>query len=163
VVLTGGEPTLHKRLPDIISVLRNKGLKIKLDTNGLLPEMINLCKPDYLAMDLKTDPAQYARLGGEYNNIPERIFQSIEIVKSMGTNAEIRITAAPPLIDDNTIKTIADLVNGVSKIYLQQIVTNNNLLDNAYVNIKPYPVTVLENFRSLLLGKVKQCTIRGFD
>lgn len=163
VVLTGGEPTLHKRLPDVISVLRDKGLKIKLDTNGLLPEMITLCKPDYLAMDLKTDPAQYVRLGGEYNDIPDRIFQSIEIVKSMGDNAEIRITASPAFIDNNTINTIADLVTGVSKIYLQQTVTNNNLLDKAYADVDPYPVSVLEKFKSLLLEKVKQCTIRGFD
>jgi len=34
VILTGGEPTLHPDLPEIISMVRDSGLQVKLITNG---------------------------------------------------------------------------------------------------------------------------------
>ena len=41
VVITGGEPTMHADLPDLIKKIRELGFKIKLDTNGTNPEMVN--------------------------------------------------------------------------------------------------------------------------
>ena len=34
VCVTGGEPTLHKDLPEFISKIKNMGFLVKLDTNG---------------------------------------------------------------------------------------------------------------------------------
>ncbi len=40
VVITGGEPTLNDDLPGFIREIREKGLAVKLDTNGYRPELL---------------------------------------------------------------------------------------------------------------------------
>jgi len=65
VCITGGEPTLHSCLPDIFALLKNQGLKTKLDTNGSNPEMleglIDGGLVDYVAMDVKAPLRLYKR------------------------------------------------------------------------------------------------------
>ena len=41
VCITGGEPTLQKDLPEFIAAIKQLGLKVKLDTNGNLPDMLS--------------------------------------------------------------------------------------------------------------------------
>jgi MoaA/NifB/PqqE/SkfB family radical SAM enzyme len=43
IILTGGEPTLHKELPEYISYCRNGGMQVKMVTNGQ-----RLANRDYL-------------------------------------------------------------------------------------------------------------------
>lgn len=43
VILTGGEPTLFERLPELVAYARKKGLPPRLITNGQ-----RVCKPEYL-------------------------------------------------------------------------------------------------------------------
>ncbi|MCK7527636.1 MAG: radical SAM protein [Ignavibacteriales bacterium] len=40
VCLTGGEPLLHEDIEDIIRVVRERGLLVKLDTNGSFPDRL---------------------------------------------------------------------------------------------------------------------------
>ena len=40
VAISGGEPTMHEDLPRFITKLRAMGFRIKLDTNGTNPEML---------------------------------------------------------------------------------------------------------------------------
>lgn len=64
ICITGGEPTLQKDLPEFIQKLKDIGYKIKLDTNGTNPEMLEqLIKSgniDYIAMDVKTTLEKYS-------------------------------------------------------------------------------------------------------
>ena len=64
VVITGGEPTLYKDLPEFLLRLKDKGFLTKLDTNGYFPNILQKCLPvvDYLAMDIKTTPKNTALL-----------------------------------------------------------------------------------------------------
>ena len=61
-VVTGGEPTLHTGLPQLLRWLRQLGYRIKLDTNGSHPERLRavleekLC--DYVAVDWKAPSDQ---------------------------------------------------------------------------------------------------------
>ena len=40
VVVTGGEPTMHADLPDLMKKVRDRGFLVKLDTNGTNPLML---------------------------------------------------------------------------------------------------------------------------
>ena len=40
IVISGGEPTLHKSLIPTISKIKEMGMKVKLDTNGSRPDVI---------------------------------------------------------------------------------------------------------------------------
>jgi len=64
VCITGGEPTIYSDLPEFIRLLYNDGFKIKLDTNGLNPDILEKCLPylDYIAMDIKTSFKKYPLL-----------------------------------------------------------------------------------------------------
>ncbi|MBN1128471.1 MAG: anaerobic ribonucleoside-triphosphate reductase activating protein, partial [Chitinispirillaceae bacterium] len=132
VVLSGGEPTIHPGLPDLARELRGRGLKVKLDTNGLLPAAIEQCAPDYLALDVKTLPQHYGRLGCRYADVAERLSRSIAIVKSMGERAEVRVTVAPGFVDEESIAGIAPLLSGVARVFLQPLKTDVELLDPAF-------------------------------
>ncbi|MGC1401997.1 MAG: radical SAM protein, partial [Thermodesulfobacteriota bacterium] len=41
VCVTGGEPTLHPDLPELLGQIRHLGLLVKLDTNGTRPEVLD--------------------------------------------------------------------------------------------------------------------------
>ncbi|NVM57213.1 MAG: radical SAM protein, partial [Desulfobacterales bacterium] len=39
--ITGGEPTIHRRLPAVLETIHEAGFKTKLDTNGTQPEVLH--------------------------------------------------------------------------------------------------------------------------
>jgi pyruvate formate lyase activating enzyme len=162
VVLSGGEATLLEELENIVSEIRKLGFKIKLDTNGLLPEKIKKIKPDYLALDIKTTPANYTLLlKAPYENVRERLEESISIVRAMGDNAEIRITIAPKIIDSKIIDDIAPMLQGVKKVYLQPMQTSVEILDPAFKDIQKIPQEEIERYRETMLKFVERCEIRS--
>ena len=58
VVISGGEPTLQPDLFEFAQKLKDMGMQVKLDTNGLRPEVVREGVErglfDYVAMDIKT-------------------------------------------------------------------------------------------------------------
>ena len=96
-VITGGEPTLvPPLLGRYINIIRREKLKIKVDTNGTLPSVLEKILPfvDLVAMDIKAplNQADYESVTGpvEINNIK----RSIELLKHSG-KVMFRTTAAP--------------------------------------------------------------------
>ena len=161
VVLSGGEPTIHESLAMTAGEIRSLGFKIKLDTNGMLPEKIKVIKPDYLALDLKTTAENYAtHLKATLENIRERLEKSIAIVKAMGDNAEIRITIAPKIINSKVIEEIGKMVTGVKKVYLQPMQTKTELFDPAFKKMEKVPRKEIECYRKILQKFVGSCEIR---
>ena len=61
VCITGGEPTIHPDLPELISFIKHKGLSVKLDTNGSNPDMLArlINQVDYFALDYKISLEKY--------------------------------------------------------------------------------------------------------
>ncbi|MCK7470683.1 MAG: anaerobic ribonucleoside-triphosphate reductase activating protein [Desulfomicrobium escambiense] len=69
VVVSGGEPTLYPRLPEMLSWFRDTAkLPVKLDTNGSHPEILKSLVDrrliDAVAMDIKAPWGKYAELAG---------------------------------------------------------------------------------------------------
>ncbi len=119
-VISGGEPLLHAKVPDLVSVLKAEGLLVKLDTNGSFPERIAAVGADYVAMDIKSSLAGYSRLWPSAPaDYAERIARSIVIVRSLGAAYEFRITCAPGFVDAKSMEAIADLLMPQDTVYLQ--------------------------------------------
>jgi len=163
VVLSGGEPTLHADLPKIVEKIRLKGFLIKLDTNGLNPEMIKKCMPDYCALDIKTVPDGYAALGCALSDAAQRLSESIAIVKGMGNSGEVRITVVNPFVNNENINAIAEAIKGVSKVFLQKLVVKNQLLCSESLLVQNVPAEILEYYRSLVAEYTGICSIRGAE
>jgi pyruvate formate lyase activating enzyme len=64
VCITGGEPLLHSDLGELIGEIKSLGLKVKLDTNGTIPERLREANVDYVAIDFKTSLEKYRLLTG---------------------------------------------------------------------------------------------------
>jgi len=66
VCITGGEPTLHKELPELIRTIKELGFSVKLDTNGFRPAVLKELAGmlDYVAMDIKNCPVRYGETAG---------------------------------------------------------------------------------------------------
>ena len=68
VVLSGGEASVYPGLPDFIRQVKTMGYAIKLDTNGLRPDIVrNLIDDsflDYIALDYKAPPEKFRRVTG---------------------------------------------------------------------------------------------------
>lgn len=130
VVVSGGEPTLDAGLPAFLRQLRELGLQIKLDTNGLLPEVIALLLEerllDYLAIDIKTTPQRY----GELHPQPvatAALQRCVELAKGADIEVEFRTTCVPQLVDSAEIDQLGELLRGARFWVLQQFIPGHSL------------------------------------
>lgn len=157
VVITGGEPTIHKDLPQFIKKIKEKNLKVKLDTNGLLPSVLDDCMEDvdYVAMDIKTSLKKYDLVGCKNK---ESIQKSVKIIMEKAKNYEFRITLAPGIINLEDLEDVGKLIKGVKKLYLQQFRTGN-LLDKDF-NPSPYTFEQIYLFKEILSHYVDDVELR---
>ena len=111
VCITGGEPTLHPQLPELLRQIRDLGYCVKLDTNGYRPEalkrLVGEGLVDYVAMDVKNAPGCYAQTVGLEHIQLDKIEESIAFLKSGAVDHEFRTTVALPLHDEQSIQDMA--------------------------------------------------------
>jgi len=164
VVITGGEPTLHGDLSSVCRKIKHMGYAIKLDTNGSHPEVLarltrdNLL--DYIAMDIKTDPAAYPRDISPQENT-QNIHDSIAFIMTCGLPYEFRTTCIKPFVDERIIEKIARSIQGARYYALQQF-KNDNILSPDFFRgqAPPYSRAELKQFQVLAAPWVQTCVIR---
>lgn len=158
VVVTGGEPTIHKELPRFLRRLKEKGLLVKLDTNGFNPQVLEESFPyvDYVALDVKTTLDKYSRLGAK-DHAP--LLKSIEMLMAGKVDYEFRTTAVPGLVELEDVPKIGELVKGAKRLALQQYIPEDPL-DPAFKEIKPHTPEKLENMAEALRKYVKNVITR---
>lgn len=122
VVVSGGEPTLQKNLPQFISLLRGMGFLIKLDTNGSNPKVLSQLIADgmldYIAMDIKAPFEKYSLIT-QSNDDMEAIRRSVAIIMNSGVLYEFR-TTFPPALSAEDIAGLAAQIKGAEKYCIQQ-------------------------------------------
>jgi len=140
VCITGGEPTLHKDLPEFIKKIKNLEISVKLDTNGTNPEMVkDLIEKklvDYIAMDIKAPPERYeevCRCRVDMNLINE----TIRIIMNSSIDYEFRTTCPKSLISKEDIEKIGIWLKGARAYYIQQF-RPGITLDPSFRNEKAY-------------------------
>ncbi len=100
VVVTGGEPTLHKDLIPFLTKIKALGYPIKLDTNGSRPEVVKqvldagLC--DTFAVDYKAPFRRYPEICGAGADAG-KVLDTIELLRSANVPFEVRTTVVPQL------------------------------------------------------------------
>lgn len=100
VVISGGEPAMQIELEDFIKDVKKMGFKVKLDTNGTNPKVIEnvISKKliDYVAMDIKAPFKRYEEFSGVKADI-NCIKESKNILMQGLVDYEFRTTLAPGL------------------------------------------------------------------
>ncbi len=141
ICITGGEPCMHKDLPDFIRALKELGMLVKLDTNGSFPDMLRYLTEnnilDYIAMDIKAPLERYEEAAG-VNVDREKIKKSIDIIKNSGVDYEFRTTVVPGMITKKDIFKIAKMLEGSKKFCIQQFRGSVSLISKDFENLEPY-------------------------
>jgi pyruvate formate lyase activating enzyme len=158
VAVTGGEPTMHKEVPKFLRKLKEKGFQVKLDTNGFYPQVLEECLQyvDYVALDVKTSPEKYARLGAK-DTAP--LLRTIEMLKTRKVECEFRTTVVPGFVDAENIHLIGELVKGAQTFAFQQFIPEDTL-DKDLKTLKPYPPESIKKFADAMNKYVDKIVIR---
>lgn len=149
VVITGGEPTIHKGLRKIIEALREQGLKVKLDTNGSNPDAIKELVADgfidYIAMDVKGPLGAYERWCG--TDVDEsRIRESIDFILEGRVDYEFRMTLVPFLHREQDAFEVAEELKTARRFFLQDFVPRDTL-NPKYASIQPFSPEKMKSVR----------------
>ena len=133
VVVSGGEPLLQRDIKTFITKIKDLGYKVKIDTNGtsplLLEELINEGLVDYVAMDIKNVFEKYPKITGCRNVNIDNIKKSINILKQDRIDYEFRTTIVKEFHTIEDIKKILSYIEG-SKYYLQNFVDSENVIQS---------------------------------
>ena len=168
VCITGGEPTIHPELPELLRAVRELGYKIKLDTNGYRPQSLRdaLCGGlvDYVAMDLKNGPSGYSEAVGIPQPNLERVGESIRLLFGSGVDFELRTTVVEPIHTTESIremgKWLLSVTNGkpVPRLFVQPFVDRDTV---PVGGLSAPDGAELELFREILSGCAETVALRG--
>lgn len=161
VCITGGEPLLYDEMPKIIDKIHKLGLKVKIDTNGSLPERLKNLNCDYIAMDIKTSLDKYKLIKYQKgDDITILISNSIRWIIESGIQHEFRTTVVPEIVTIEDIKEITKIIKGAQKYNLAQF-RPKNTLEKDYENKEPYPISIIQEMREIIVNSQIECEIRG--
>jgi len=141
VVITGGEPTIHKDLLQFVKKIKKLGYKVKLNTNGSNPKMLKqlISKKliDYVQMDIKGTWKNYNQLTGKTGVILEDIKKSINLVATSKIPNEFRTTDFKYILSEEDIKEIKQYVklsNHIVNEYLEPTQVISDYITNSLNN-----------------------------
>jgi pyruvate formate lyase activating enzyme len=158
VVVTGGEPCMHKELPKFLAKLKERGFLVKLDTNGFFPDTLEEClaSVDYVAMDVKTCREKYKLLGAVDT---VGLMRSVEMLKTGKVPYEFRTTVVPELLSAADANSIGEMVKGAKTHALQQFVPDDTL-DKRYQKLRPYAPEVIGEFAEIIHKYTENVVLR---
>jgi pyruvate formate lyase activating enzyme len=164
VAITGGEPCLHKDLPELIKKIRAIGYPVKLDTNGnhpeLLKRLIDEGLVDYVAMDIKNSPEKYALTCGLDEMDLAPIKQSISILINSDIDYEFRTTVIKEFHGEEDFHKIGEMIKGAKAYFLQRFTDRDSV---PYGNLtSPHP-DEMRIFAQIAQKYVQNTSLRGVD
>ncbi len=162
----GGEPTIQKDLPDFCRKIKKLGYKVKLDTNGSNPEMlerlVNSKLVDYVALDIKAPKAKYASMIGypehSVHYLLANIDKSIDFLKKSKINYEFRTTVAPGIYKTDVLE-ISQWIKPAKK-YVLQVFQPEKTLNPEYTFLAGYSPKYLLEIRQAITPFFDDCEIR---
>jgi len=158
VVVSGGEPTIHRDLPRFLGKLKDRGFMIKLDTNGFNSQVLEECLPfvDFVALDVKTSLVKYGRLGA---GDTAEFVRTVEMLKTEKVDYEFRATVVPGFVDAEDVPRIGELVRGARAFVFQQFVAGDTL-DKSFGLVKPYSPECIMGFAESMQKYAENVTLR---
>jgi pyruvate formate lyase activating enzyme len=140
VVISGGEPTLHKDLAEFIMKIKNLGYLVRIYTNGTTPKMLEKLIDekliDSIAMDIKApltkeDYESITNVKGMLENVKK----SISLIMQSDLEYEFRTTVVPSIHSEKDIEEIANHIKD-AKLFILQKFLPENALDSKLKKLK---------------------------
>ena len=166
-VITGGEPCCNRGIFDLARVLKAEGMKVKLDTNGSFPDVIETLITeeliDYVAMDVKAplDFESYSRSAGITDRRAlDRVKDSIDLLLQGRVDYEFRMTVVPALHRPSDLRQVAEQLKGAARFVIQNYVPRDTI-DPSFLEEAPYDRERLEEFRDAVARMFDECVVRS--
>lgn len=152
VCITGGEPTLHKFLPNFCGRLRSIGVKIKVETNGSRPKnlkrIIERHLVDYISLDIKAPLKRYREIT-RYKIRPETIERSIKLIRQSNLDQDFHVTVVPGIHGEEDLLEIAQDLAGSKRLVLERYEPDEALCP-PFSDIDPYSEDEMKVFRDIM-------------
>jgi len=164
MVVSGGEPTLHEGLADLLRHFRDLGLLTRLYTNGSRPDVLQSLLEvgllDAVSMDVKGPlDERYARCAGVWVDL-EAVRCSIETLIGSDIEYNFCITVCPPLLAEQDVVDAARAVRGARELILNKF-TPHNCIDESLLEVAPYNPDVMHRLAAACEKYVGRCVVRG--
>ncbi len=164
VAITGGEPCLHRDLPELIRHIRSVGYKVKLDTNGYHPEMLRAILDeglaDYVAMDIKNSEEKYALTCGLPAVNMDIIKESISILMNGETDYEFRTTVIKEFHGAEDFEKIGEMIKGARRYFLQRFTDRASV---PYGNLSAPSFDEMKEYAEISRKYVPETALRGVE
>lgn len=154
VVISGGEPTLQPDLMTYMKKVKSMGFKLKLDTNGSSPDIIEkilengIC--DYFAVDYKAPKNRYKEICGNGADA-QKVLDTINLLLDKNADFEVRTTVIPQLNRDD-LTLMAKEIPKVSRYVLNRYRPPEYYLpcDKDKILQKPYTQSQINEFKNII-------------
>ena len=184
VCISGGEPTLHHDLPELIRQIRELGYLVKLDTNGTNPEMLqellNNHLLDYVAMDIKAGRSNYRKVAGLLQetdkchalstsedskknttaHLLSAVQESAALLMDSSIAYEFRTTVVKGLHTDEDFTDISEWIKGCSRYFLQTFRNCDSVLMKNH-RFSAFSGNEMHHFLELVKKNIPGAAIRG--
>ncbi|MBO5312799.1 MAG: anaerobic ribonucleoside-triphosphate reductase activating protein [Clostridia bacterium] len=162
VCISGGEPLIQEGSFELMEEIKSRGLSVKLDTNGYLPEKlekaIELGLVDYVAMDIKNSKEKYAKTVGLDRIDISKIEKSVSLLLQGRVEYEFRTTAVKELHSAEDFKSIGEWIKGAERYYIQAFVDSGNIIGSG---LSCPDITELNAFKDAVSPYVGAVELRG--
>ena len=127
---------------------------------------------DYIAMDIKTQPEQYAKVSGlqpdaaSTQKLLQNIKLSKEYIMSCGIDYEFRTTVVAELHDDKDFKEIGKWLSGCRRYYLQPYRESEHILASMQspdICFHAPGAESLQRYIEILKNTIPNVELRGKD
>ena len=149
VSLSGGEPTLHRDLIDLLKELKFHGSKIKIKTNTSRPKLIRVLLDkklvDYFSVFIPAPLSKYKEVVN-YNVEVEDVENAIQMIRKSGLSHEFRVKPVPGLIEHSEVQEIANYLIGAPRFVLERFNPERSM-DEDYRDLRPFSDAELEKMR----------------
>ena len=172
VCITGGEPTLQKDLAEFICKIKDLGLLVKLDSNGLNPDILKMLYSgnliDMVAMDIKSGLSTYGAACGIKDIDIGKIKESIDFLITSGIDYEFRTTLVKGIHRLEDMEEITSLIKGAKAYFLQSYKESDKILGLVDGNkeastYSSFSRNELEEFLDIAKKVVPSAMLRGVD
>ena len=164
VCITGGEPTLQEGLADFIRKIKGLGYLVKLDTNGGCPQVLEQLLQagllDYVAMDIKASPDNYAAAAGMEELDFDKIRQSICLLMESDVPYEFRTTVVKGIHTLEEFEEIGRLLQGCRAYFLQGFRESENMVGHG---CQAFSAREMEQMAELAGKYIERVELRGVE
>jgi pyruvate formate lyase activating enzyme len=149
VSLSGGEPTLHRNLVDLLKELKFHDSQIKIKTNASRPKLIRILLDkrlvDYFSVFIPAPLSKYKETV-KYNVNTDEVEEAIQMIRKSGLGHEFRVKPVPGLIEKPEVQEIASYLIGAPRFVLERFDPVKSM-DEEYRGLKSFSDTELEEMR----------------